>query len=222
MAKTVALCYSSSAETGNTARLLKSFLRGIERGGDEVECVFIKGLSVSPCTGELTCWSKTPGRCYIQDGMQPLYPTVKASQTLVIATPVYIPLPGELQNVLNRLCPLLDPSLEIRDGRTRARLREDVAIRRIALVATGGWWEIANMDTVVRIVRELAEDASVPFVGPVLRPHAHAALRPGAKCQEILNAAEQAGFELASQGAIQASTLALVSQPVVTHEEYLQ
>lgn len=220
MGKAVGLYYSSSAQSGNTARLLTAFMGGIQRGGDETEIFAVKDLSISPCTGELHCWSKLPGQCYIQDDMQSIYPALRRAHTLVLATPVYIPLPGQMQNLVNRLCPLLEPELVTRDGRTRARMREDVSISRIALVATSGWWELGNFDTVLRIARELAEDASVPFVGGILRPHAPMALHSGKKTQEILDAAERAGYELAVSGAMSTETLALVSQPLVDQEEY--
>jgi multimeric flavodoxin WrbA len=222
MGTSVAVYFSSSPEAGNTARLLKAFLAGLERGGDETKLFDVKEIQPSPCTGELHCWFKDPGNCYIQDTMQDLYPVLRQADTLILATPVYIPLPGEMQNLLNRLCPLVDPELETRDGRTRGKMRADVNISRIALVATSGWWEVENMDTVVRIVREVAEDASVPFVGPVLRPHAGMALSSQGKPGEILQAAEQAGFELASTGEIKAETLSAVSRPLIGQEEYRQ
>jgi multimeric flavodoxin WrbA len=53
MGKSVAVYYSSSAESGNTARLLASFMRGIERGGDTTETFAVKDLNISPCTGAL-------------------------------------------------------------------------------------------------------------------------------------------------------------------------
>jgi len=222
MGTSVAAYFSSSPESGNTARLLNAFLKGLERGGDNTKLFDVEEIQPSPCTGELHCWFQDPGSCYIQDAMQDLYPVLRRADTLVIGTPVYIPLPGEMQNFLNRLCPLVDPELETRDGRTRGRMRSDVSISRIVLVATSGWWEIENLDTVVRIVRELAEDASVPFAGAVLRPHAAMALRPQGKAPEILQAAEQAGFELASTGEIESETLAAVSQPSIGQEEYRQ
>ena len=93
---------------------------------------------------------------------------VKSKKFFILGwEPVYIPLPGAMQNVINRLCPLIEPRLEFRQGRTRARFRDDVNIRKIVLVSTGGWWEKENFDTVVRIVEELAEAASVEFGGSI-------------------------------------------------------
>lgn len=219
MARSVAVYYSSSAEAGSTATLLEAFMRGVERCGDSATTYAVKDVDISVCTGELHCWFKAPGECYIQDGMQNLYPILSRADTLILATPVYVPLPGEMQNLLNRLCPLIEPKLETRAGRTRGRMRKGVSISKIALVATGGWWELGNFDTVVRIARELAEDASVPFAGAVLRPHASLAFHSKERTA-ILDAAERAGVELATSGAMSPETLAAVSQPVIAEEEY--
>ncbi len=90
----------------------------------------------------------------------------------MLATPVYIPLLGEMQNFMNRLCPLIEPILEFRDDRTRARFRDDVRIRKIVLVSTSGWWEMGNFGTAFRIAEELAKDTGQELAGVVLRPHA--------------------------------------------------
>jgi multimeric flavodoxin WrbA len=150
--------------------------------------------------------------------MQLLYASLRQADTLILAAPVYIPPPGAMQDVINRLCPLIEPLLEMRAGRTRARFREDVKIRRIALVSTGGWWEKENMDTVVRI----AEDASVEFAGAVLRPHAFLIRQDGkltGNGQTILDAARTAGFELVKEGAMHQDTLEAISQPLISEAE---
>jgi multimeric flavodoxin WrbA len=153
--------------------------------------------------------------------MQQLYPKLKEADILVLATPVYIPLPGDMQNLINRLCPLIVPLLEFREGRTRAKFREDVGIQRIALVSTSGWWEKGNFDTVIRIVDELAEDASVQFAGSVLRPHAFLLKKENKLTQEgevVLQAVRRAGIELVNTGMMSEETLDAVSQPLISEE----
>ena len=173
MVKAVAINGSPRMEKGVTALVLASFIQGMEDGEADVELFYASRMKIGPCAcGRLYCWNDNPGECCYQDDMQLLYPKLKSADILILATPVYIPLPGDLQNVINRLCPLLDPILEKRQGRTRARMRTDVNIRKIVLVSTSGWWEMGNFDTVLRIATELAEDASVDFGGAVLRPHA--------------------------------------------------
>lgn len=218
MTRAVAISGSPQMEKGNTALVLGSFIQGMMDAGSEVELFYASRLNVKPCScGLMYCWEDNPGVCCIQDNMQLLYPKLKAADILILATPVYVPLPGDMQDVVNRLMPLIDPKLEMRQGRTRARLHRDVNIQKMVLVATSGWWEVENCDTVVRIVRELAEDASVEFAGAILRPHAHA-MRAGGKVtpggQAVLDAARRAGNELVTQGRMNEETLAAISQPL--------
>lgn len=226
MSKAVAINGSPRMEKGNTALVLTPFIQGMTDAGYDVELFYASRLKVKPCAcGEMYCWDQRPGECCIQDDMQLLYPKLREADILILATPVYIPLPGEMQNVINRLCPLLDPSLEFRAGRTRARFRQDVAIRKIVLVSVSGWWEKGNFGTVVRIAEELAQDASVEFAGAVLRPHAFLMKKGGeltADGQAVLNAAHRAGYELVKEGAMTDEALEAISRPLISQEELWQ
>jgi multimeric flavodoxin WrbA len=224
MSKAVAINGSPRIEKGNTAMVLTPFIQGMMDAGSDVELLYASRLKVKPCTcGEMYCWNEMPGECCIKDDMQLLYPKLREADILVLATPVYIPLPGEMQNIINRLCPLLDPFLEFREGHTRARFRKDVGIRKIVLVSTGGWWEKANFGTVVRITEELAKDASVEFAGAVLRPHAHLMKEKGELTQDgeaVLNAVRRAGYELVKEGVMTKETLETISRPLISQEEF--
>ncbi len=223
MLKVAAINGSPRTDRGHTATVLASFLEGMEGAGAEVELFYASRLKVKPCAcGEMYCWYRKPGECCIQDDMQTLYPKLSDADILVLATPVYIPLPGEMQNVINRLCPLGEPYLETREGRTRARLREHVRIRKIALVSTGGWWEKENMGTVVRIAQEFAEDMSVEFAGAVLRPHAslmQVQRELTTDGQAILEAVRVAGHDLIQEGRIAPETLETIARPLISQEE---
>ena len=223
MSKAVAINGSPRMEKGNTAMVLTPFIQGMMDAGSDVELLYASRLKVKPCTcGEMYCWNEMPGECCIKDDMQLLYPKLREADILVVATPVYIPLPGDMQNIINRLCPLLDSFLEFREGRTRARFRKDVGIRKIVLVSTGGWWEKANFGTVVRITEELAKDASVEFAGAVLRPHAHLMKEKGELTQDgeaVLNAVRRAGYELVKEGVMTKETLETISRPLISQED---
>lgn len=204
--------------------ILTPFIQGMIDAGCEVELLYASQLKVKPCScGWLHCWNEKPGECCIKDDMQLVYPRLREADTLVLATPVYIPLPGDLQNFINRLVCLLDPVLVFHEGRTRAKLRNDVRIRRFVLVSSGGWWEIENFDTVVRIVAELAKDASVEFAGAVLRPHIWLMKEQGELTMDghaILQAARRAGYELVSEGAMSKETLSSISRPLISQEAF--
>jgi multimeric flavodoxin WrbA len=152
--------------------------------------------------------------------MQLLYPKLRDANIIAFATPVYIPLPGEMQNLINRLVPLLDPVLKKQNGRTRARFRADVKISKIALVSTSGWWELGNFGTVVRIIKEFAKDANVDFVGALLRPHAWLMARNREKTEKILEAARQVGYQLIKNGLMPNDLLKTISQPLISEETW--
>jgi multimeric flavodoxin WrbA len=218
--KVVAINGSPKMEKGNTAKILTPFLEGMEKAGAKVELFYAKRLNVKPCDGELSCWNKQSGECYIQDSMQSLYPKLREADILVLATPVYVPLPGEMQNLINRLVPLLEPDLKRRNGRTRVRFYADIKIRRLALVSSSGWWEMGNFGTVVRIARELAKDCSVEFAGAVLRPHANLMKKKKEKAEKIFEAARQAGYQLVKEGKMSKDLLKVISQPLISEKEW--
>ncbi|MFH1446933.1 MAG: flavodoxin family protein [Chloroflexota bacterium] len=223
MINVVVINGSPRKEKGNTTMILAPFIEGLTDAGSDVELFYASQLKIKPCTcGSMQCWYRSPGECFLKDDMQLLYPKLIAADILVLATPVYIPLPGDMQNVINRLCPLIDPYLENRKGRTRARFRKDVRIQKIILVSTGGWWEKENFGTVVRIVEELAEVASVEFGGAILRPHAFAMKKDGKFTkdgEEILKAVRRAGNELVNYGEMNNETLEMISQPLISEED---
>jgi multimeric flavodoxin WrbA len=226
MIKSVAINGSPRMEKGDTALVLAPFIQGMEEAGAAVELSYASRMDIKPCAcGQMYCWYRVPGECCFKDDMQSLYPRLKQSDILILATPVYIPLPGAMQDLINRLCPLIDPFLETRQGRTRARFRKDVAIQKIVLVSIGGWWEKENMGTVVRIAQELAEAAGVEFAGALLRPHAFLMKQGGelaAEGRAVQEAARRAGFELVHEGAMRPDTLDAVSRPLTSQEELRQ
>jgi len=219
--RVVALNGSVRMENGLTGKILTPFLEGMRQAGALVDMFYVKRLNILPCTGDLSCWYKYPGRCHIADDMQTLYPKLRKADILVIATPVYVPLPGEMQNVLNRLVCLLEETVTFRHGRTRARLRSGVSIKRMVLVSSSGWWEKGNFGTVERIVRELAEDASVDYAGALLRPHIDWFEKDPQKAKHIVAAARKAGFQLVSKGTMSKELLRVIAQPLVSQKQFV-
>jgi hypothetical protein len=221
MTKVIAINGSPKMEKGNTAMLLGPFLEGMKSSGASVELFYAKHLNVRPCDGDPYCWVTNPGHCYIDDGMQMLYPKLREADILVIATPVYIPLPGEMQNLLNRLTPLMDSNAKWIRGRTRSvGFCPDVKIGKLALVSTSAWWEIQNFGTVLRIAKELARTANIDFTGALLRPHFQYMRENGEKADEILEAAKKAGVRLIEEGRISKDLLKVISQPLISEESW--
>jgi len=221
--KVIAINGSPRMGKGYTALILTPFIRGMMDAGSEVGLFYARRLKIKACTcGQMYCWYGKAGECCIKDDMQLLYPQLREADILILATPVYIPLPGAMQNFVNRLCPLIEPFLEAHQGRTRARFHKQVKIRKIVLVSTGGWWEKENFDTVVHITEELAKNASLEFAGAVLRPHAFLMKEKGKLTKDgeaVMNAVKRAGYELIKKGRMNRETLEMISRPLISEEE---
>lgn len=221
---TYALAVSGSRrkEESDTTAILSHFLEGMRDAGASVDLFYVENMDIKPCLGDFHCWREENAGCIQSDDMDILYPKLRRAEILVLATPVYIPLPGKMQDFMNRLCCLLNPDLVVREGRTRARFQNDVEIGKIVLVSTCGWWELGNFGTVVRIVTEFCEDASVEFAGAVLRPHFSSMKRNEEKATEVLEASRKAGYQLVKDGGISSDVLEAISQPLISHEDWLK
>ncbi len=224
MTNAVVINGSPTLDKGDTALVVRPFVEGMAEAGAHVDLLYATRLKPKPCScGRMVCWNETPGECCIKDSMQPIYPMLRQAEILVLATPVYIPLPGAMQEVINRLCPLLDPlQCTFSDGRTRARFRSDVAIRHIVLICVSGWWEIGNCGTVLHIAEEFAADAGLPLAGALLRPHAflmrqQGKLTPGGEA--VSAAVRSAGHQIVAEGAIRPATIEAVSRPLISQED---
>lgn len=219
MTKVVVVNGSPRLDKGNTGMVLAPFIEGMEAAGAEINTYYASKLNLKQCScGTLHCWNKTPGLCIHQDDMQFVLEALKTADILVLAIPMYIPLPGAMQTFLNRLCPMMDPVLSFHEGRTRAKLREDYQLQKIVLVGVSGWWEVENLDTIVRIVREIAEDASINFAGAILRPHVDVLKFMG---QDVLEDIKVAGMKLIATGNLDQNLLERISRPLISIEEYL-
>jgi len=204
--------------------ILTPFIAGLEDKGAEVDLFYASELKVKACScGHLYCWHKTPGECIYQDSMTKLYSAAKNARILVFASPVYSPTPGDLQNIINRFVALLDPVLEFRNGRTRARLRADVQIEKVALVSGSGWWEKENVNLLEHVIKEFAGNASITYAGTIVRPHIYA-LRTSEgitpEGEKVLSAIRQAAGELMETGEFSRGILDAVSRPLVSREVY--
>ena len=210
---------SAREEKGHTAKVLDPFIKGMKQAGAQVELLYSKQLKVHPCTGEFDCWHRNPGQCYINDSMQEVYPKLKEADILVLGIPVYLPLPGEMQNFLNRFMPLLNPVLRFSDDRTQIKFYDYVKIRKMVLVSVCGWWEMGNFEILERIVKEICLKSSVEFVGSVLRPHGYLLSEKSAEVDEVFKAVRAAGISLVGEGFLPEKLLEVIAQPLISEKE---
>ena len=225
MVKAVAINSSPQMNEGHTAIIFNPFVDGMREAGAGVEVLFTKKLKILPCTGEFKCWGETPGKCYIRDDMDVILPKLRDADTWVLGIPLYVPMPGEMQNLLNRTMPLLESSVDVRGKRMFPARRKEFKLRRIVLVSSCAFWEMENFDKLVVTIEETAEALGAEFAGAVLRPHAvvlRSMMKSGQDVSDVLRSAKDAGAELVKKGRISKGSLQKVSCQLVTFEEYLK
>ena len=213
-------------EKSNTALILNPFLEGMKEEGAEVELFYIRKLKINPCLGEFSCWFKTPGKCIHDDDMNILYPKFKEADIIVFGTPLYIDgMPGPMKNLFDRLLPLSQPFIEIRNGHCRHPKREGQKRPKFVLVANCGFWEIDNFDPLLVHVKAICKNADWEYAGAVLRPHGGVLeymLKKGYPAQDIVEAAKKAGKEIMKYGEMKEETLKTVSRELLPQEYFVE
>jgi multimeric flavodoxin WrbA len=224
--KAIAINSSPRMDKSNTSVILDPFLDGMRQAGAEVELFYTKKLNVRPCLGDFICWTKTPGVCHQKDDMQWLLPKMAAADVWVLATPLYIHgMSGPLKNLLDRIIPVVMPTLERHDGRdSHPSRRADGGSRKLVLVSNSGFWDRNNFDALIHHIEALAGYDSEAFAGALIRPHGPALaamLEMKAGAEDVVAAATDAGRQLAEEGAIAQATLDTVSRDLLSAEDYM-
>lgn len=223
--KVLAINGSPHKGKGNTALILGPFLEGLREAGTEVELLYTRDLHINACLGCFGCWTKTPGECLQEDDMAGLRPRLREAEIWVLATPLYFDGPsGPLKNLMDRMSAFLRLAAEVRDGRSRHLVEGGVRGGKVVLVANCGLWEMNNFDPLVMQVQGFCQHVQREYTGALLRPHGQTLrdlLKQGSAVDDVLQAAREAGRELATDGAISDETLRAVGRPLVSLEEYV-
>jgi NAD(P)H-dependent FMN reductase len=97
----VVAIYGSPRKAGNTDLMLDAFLEGAETTGSEIKRFFVRDLDIRGCLGCGYC--DRTGACVQKDDMQQVYPSLEATQRIVVASPVYFyGVTGQLKLLVDR------------------------------------------------------------------------------------------------------------------------
>ncbi|MDD1700620.1 MAG: flavodoxin family protein [Methanoregula sp.] len=101
MGKKVIGILGSPLTDGNTAQLFEQALKGAKDAGCEVEKIVIVNLDFQACQEMMFC--KEHETCILDDDMQALYPKLRETDGIIIATPVMtMGIPGKLKSFIDR------------------------------------------------------------------------------------------------------------------------
>lgn len=103
----------SPRKDGNTEKLLKNVLKGVEEAGGQTQFLKLADLTINYCRGCGTC--RANGECVMQDDMDRIVAAIQQSDTVVLGSPIYAwQVSGNTKVFMDRLCRLLTPKYESR------------------------------------------------------------------------------------------------------------
>ncbi len=85
----ITILLGSPRKKGNSATLAKQVFEGAKAKGAAVESFYLHGMNIKPCNGCEKCQGDNSNGCVVDDDMQILYPKLKESDSVVIASPIY-------------------------------------------------------------------------------------------------------------------------------------
>ena len=89
MGKKIVILNGSPRKSGNTSALVKAFIQGAESSENIVTEFFLDGMNIHGCKGCFGGHSSRECPCVQQDDMNQIYPAVKESDVVVLASPLY-------------------------------------------------------------------------------------------------------------------------------------
>jgi hypothetical protein len=118
--KLLAINGSPRGKNSNTEKFMVPFVESAAELGVDVEFVYLSQKKINYCKGCYSCWTRTPGKCVINDSMEELLEQTIAADILVYGTPLYkYNMTGLMKNFFDRKQPLILPFVEEIEGRVR-------------------------------------------------------------------------------------------------------
>lgn len=216
------LALNSSARKGGQSKtewMLEHLVKGLADAGAGVDVVHLRDKKIRYCTGCFTCWTKTPGKCVLQDDMtRELLPQLIEADLVVYATPLYhFTVNAHMKTVIERTLPCIQPFFELRDnGKTSHPMRFDMG--KAVVMSVAGFPEYSAFDQLSAYVRFLFGER---LAAEIYRPAAESLMQPGMEQRRaVIEAAlHAAGRELVAKGAVSAATMADIHLPVAKDVE---
>ena len=218
--KVIVINGSPKGERSNSMRLTRAFLEGAGWAGAEI--IDAAKANVKGCMGCYSCWTKTPGKCVIDDDMSAILPKVIAADAIVWSFPLYCySVPGGLKHFLDRNLPLALPFMDTAAESGEHPPRYDLSRQKHILVSTCGFWTTEGNYDGVNFMFDRGGSPTEKiycaqgelFGDRVPEP------RVKARAAEYLETVKRAGAEYAA-GGISAETRAELSRTLFPREEF--
>lgn len=220
---------SPRGRDSNSHQIVEPLLEGAKEAGARTEEVFLVEKDIRHCRGCFHCWTRTPGRCVIDDDMGELIEQFLESDYAGMATPVYgMYMTGLLKNFSDRMLPLATPHIRRNEDGTFYHEGRVLRFPRRFFIANSGFPGEHNFDVLRAfwsLVRSRDPDGVVLEVyrncGEALQAreedHPELFLRL-ARFRESLRVA---GAEMVRDGSVSEETVEALHLRLMSDDEYM-
>lgn len=121
MSKKIVILNGSPRKNGNTSALVRAFTEGAEHAGHTVTEFFLNDMTIHGCRGCFGGHSSRECPCVQKDDMDQIYPAVKESDVIILASPLYYwNMSGQIRTAFDRLFALEEGDGNLLRGHERA------------------------------------------------------------------------------------------------------
>ena len=121
MGKNIVILNGSPRKNGYTSALVQAFTEGAQSAGHTVTDFFLDKMDIHGCKGCFGGHSSRECPCVQRDDMAQIYPAVKDSDVVVLATPLYYwNMSGQLRTAVDRLFALEEGDGNLLRGHNRS------------------------------------------------------------------------------------------------------
>lgn len=216
---------SPRGNNSNTMKLTNAIIKGFEEdGGNESEIIQVKDLSIKNCTGCMSCWGATAGRCVIDDEMRDIHRKIMEADVIINSFPLYFfGMPGPMKNFFDRLMPLMETYKGgIKDIGDDAfhETRFDISGKKILLVSTCGYGRTEEIyDSLIKQFNFIfGKGRYIPLLCPQSEMFAIEQLKP--QREAYLERYVEIGRGLAKGEVISEDMIKMASEPILPQRAF--
>lgn len=223
--KVLVLNGSPRGERSNTLQLTKSFVSGFPEDW-QIDIIHICKRDIKPCMGCFSCWTKTPGKCVIDDDMQEIYTKIETADIIIESFPLYFfGMPSGFKAATDRCLPFMMPYLgtAAEDGKASFHELRNSAMhdKHLVLISTCGHISAAPMYPALLKQYDLicGEGNYTAVLCPEGEIFGYDGLAVRQRKAYLLDVAK-AGAEYAEKFSLSEKTLASLAKPVLSASSF--
>jgi len=212
---------SPRGQRSNSKIMSDFFEQGLKSAGVTTESVFLAELKLEYCRGCFGCWTSSPGKCVIEDGLNELLLKYTQADYIIFAAPVYYyTMPAVMKNFIDRLLPLATPQIhkdengEFYHQTRHGKLPKTVLLTNCGFPGEGNFSGIKVAFTFLNPLAVICRNQ-----GEILKVRQSPVKEIVEKYGELL---KQAALEIVQTGTVSAELDKLLTTSLIPDEVYMQ